>query len=168
MNKVENGLERFIFFSRWFQAPLYLGLIVGSIIYSIKFFIELVDMFAKFGLTDSNGIMLALLGLVDSVMVINLMTVVIIGGYWTFVSKIDILNDEDKPDWLVKINANTLKIKLVVALVSISSIHLLEIFINGHAMDDRDVIIRIVVHMVFVFSALLLAVTDRIMSKTEH
>jgi len=168
MKRIELVIEKVVFFSRWLQAPIYLGLIIGSVLFSIKFFEELVHLFADFGGLSHSKMMLALLGLVDASMVINLMIVVIIGGYWTFVSKIDLEDHEDKPDWLVKINANTLKIKLVVSLVSISGVHLLETFIASRDLEIQDIVVQISIHMVFVVSALLLAVTDRIMSKTEH
>lgn len=168
MKKIERIVENLIFSSRWIQAPIYLGLIIGSILYSVKFFIDLFHLFIDFPNFSTNTMMLGLLGLVDVSMVINLMVVVIIGGFWTFVSKIDLNNHEDKPEWLMKINANTLKIKLVVSLVSISGVHLLESFIRVHDLMVQDIIIQISIHLVFVVSALLLALTDRIMSKTEH
>ena len=168
MKKIERIVENLIFSSRWIQAPIYLGLIIGSILYSIKFFIELFHLFIDFPNLSTNTLMLGLLGLVDISMVINLMVVVIVGGFWTFVSKIDLNNHEDKPEWLMKINANTLKIKLIVSLVSISGVHLLESFIRAHDLLVQDIIIQISIHLVFVVSALLLALTDRIMSKTEH
>jgi len=134
MHNFEKQLERFIFFSRWIQLPIYLGLIIASIMYSVKFFMQLTHLLTNFSLLDENMIMLSVLGLVDISMVINLLVVVFIGGYWTFVSKIEFDEHVDKPDWLDKINASTLKIKLIISLVSISGVHLLKTFVaNSHS-----------------------------------
>jgi uncharacterized protein (TIGR00645 family) len=111
--------------------------------------------------------MLSVLGLVDISMVINLLVVVFIGGYSTFVSKIDFDDHEDKPDWLSKINASTLKIKLIISLVSISGVHLLKTFIDIHNISLQDALLQIGIHMVFIVSALLLAITDKIMHQDE-
>jgi uncharacterized protein (TIGR00645 family) len=100
-------------------------------------------------------------------MVINLLVVVFIGGYWTFVSKIDFENHEDKPDWLVKINAGTLKIKLIISLVSISGVHLLKTFIDISNTSMQDAVLQIAIHIVFLLSAVLLAYTDKLMHTHE-
>jgi len=163
MNAFENRIEKFIFFSRWLQMPVYLGLIFASVLYSLKFMIQLWHLFSNFFLLTENAIMLAVLGLIDISMVINLLVVVFIGGYWTFVSKIDFENHVDKPDWLTKINASTLKIKLIISLVSISGVHLLKTFVDIHNIPTQDAILQIVIHIVFLFSALILAYTDKIM-----
>lgn len=160
---IEKRLEQFIFFSRWLQVPVYLGLIVASILYAIKFMIQLWSLMANFSVMDENNIMLAVLGLVDISMVINLLVVVFIGGYWTFVSKIEFDSHHDKPDWLTKINASTLKIKLIISLVSISGVHLLKTFVDIHHVPLQDAILQICIHLVFILSALVLAFTDKVM-----
>ncbi|MBC8006315.1 MAG: TIGR00645 family protein [Verrucomicrobia bacterium] len=160
---IEKRLEQFIFFSRWLQVPVYLGLIVASILYTIKFMIQLWNLMANFSVMDENNIMLAVLGLVDISMVINLLVVVFIGGYWTFVSKIEFENHHDKPDWLTKINASTLKIKLIISLVSISGVHLLKTFVDIHHVALQDAVLQISIHLVFILSALALAFTDKVM-----
>jgi len=163
MHNFEKQLERFIFFSRWIQLPIYLGLIIASIMYSVKFFMQLTHLLTNFSLLDENMIMLSVLGLVDISMVINLLVVVFIGGYWTFVSKIEFDEHVDKPDWLDKINASTLKIKLIISLVSISGVHLLKTFVDIHNIPLQDALLQIAIHLVFIISAVLLAWTDKIM-----
>lgn len=162
MKSVEDLLEKLIIYSRWMQAPIYLGLIVASLAYSVHFIIELVKMLAAFGTYNQTTFMLAILGLIDISMVINLLIVVIIGGYWTFVSKIEMAKDSDQLDYLGKITASSLKIKLIVSLVSISGVHLLETFINIKNFEIEQVVMKIAIHLVFIISALLLAWTDKL------
>jgi uncharacterized protein (TIGR00645 family) len=163
MSKFEKRLEQFIFFSRWLQMPIYIGLIAASLLYSAKFMIQLYHLIVDFTTLNENTIMLSVLGLVDISMVINLLVIVFIGGYWTFVSKIEFGNHEDKPEWLSKINASTLKIKLIISLVSISGVHLLKTFVDIHNIPLQDSILQICIHLVFLISAVLLAYTDKIM-----
>lgn len=163
MNSFENRVEQFIFFSRWLQMPVYLGMIVATLLYALKFMLQLWHLFSNFFTLTENTIMLSILGLIDISMVINLLVVVFIGGYWTFVSKIHFNNHEDKPDWLTKINAGTLKIKLIISLVSISGVHLLKTFIDIHNIPLQDALLQIGIHIVFLISAVLLAYTDKIM-----
>lgn len=167
MRRLEKPIEKFIFFSRWIQLPVYLGLIVATLVYAYKFMVQLWHLLVGFSSMTENNIMLAVLGLIDISMVINLLVVVFIGGYWTFVSKIEFENHEDKPDWLYKINASTLKIKLIVSLVSISGVHLLKTFIDIHNISTKDAILQISIHVVFILSALLLAYTDKVMHADE-
>ena len=167
MKAIERAIEQFIFFSRWFQLPVYLGLIVASLLYTFKFLSQLWHLISDFSSMTENTIMLSVLGLVDISMVINLLVIVFIGGYSTFVSKIDFDNHEDKPDWLSKINAGSLKIKVIISLVSISGVHLLETFIDIHNVPLQDALLQIGIHMVFIISALLLAYTDKIMHSDE-
>ena len=167
MLMLEKQIERIIFFSRWLQMPVYLGLIIASLLYAAKFMMQLWHLISDFSVLTENAIMLAVLGLIDISMVINLLVVVFIGGYWTFVSKIDFKNHADKPDWLNKINASTLKIKLIISLVSISGVHLLKTFIDIHNIPKEDAILQIAIHIVFLLSAVLLAYTDKIMHSHE-
>lgn len=102
MNRFEKPIEKLIISSRWLQAPVYLGLIVASVAYSIHFIIELVKVLRDFSTFDQAHFMMAILGLIDITMVINLLVVVIIGGYWTFVSKIELSKKEDELDYLGK------------------------------------------------------------------
>ena len=165
MNKLESGMEKIIFASRWFQAPLYLGLIVSGFLYAYKFLIELIHLVqAVDGITEEM-LMLGVLTLVDITMVANLLVMVIIGGYATFVSRLDLTNHPDKPDWLDKIDAGTLKVKLATALVGISGIHLLKSFINIKEKAGDQVMWQVIIHVVFLFSAIMPAYTEYIMHK---
>lgn len=168
IKKAENTIEQFIFWSRWVQLPVYVGLIVASLVYVVKFVKELVHLISHFGDMHENLILLSVLGLIDISMVVNLLVVVFIGGYWTFVSKIDFANHDDKPDWLSHINAGTLKIKLIISLVSISGVHLLKTFIDIANIPLQDALLQIGIHLVFIVSALALAWTDKIMHSDKH
>jgi uncharacterized protein (TIGR00645 family) len=165
---VEKKIESFIFFSRWIQMPVYIGLIVATLLYAFKFMVQLYHLLINFSELNENTIMLSVLGLIDISMVINLLVVVFIGGYYTFVSKIDFDNNADKPDWLTKINASTLKIKLIISLVSISGVHLLKTFIDIQNISMQGAILQVGIHLVFILSALLLAYTDKIMHSYSH
>ena len=131
MNKIIKPLEYFIFWSRWLQAPLYLGLIVAQGVYVYQFMIELAHLVTKAGSLTENEVLLIVLGLIDVVMIANLLTMVVIGGYETFVSRLELEGNPDQPEWLSHVNAGVLKIKLSTAIIGISSIHLLKSFINA-------------------------------------
>ena len=163
MRKIEQTLERVIFASRWVQAPIYGGLIVASVLYAYRFVLELIHLCATVGTTHEEILMLGILTLVDISMVLNLLVMVIVGGYATFVSRIHLEDHEDRPDWLEKIDAGTLKVKLAGALVGISGIHLLKSFINIGNKDVSQVKWQIVIHVVFLFSTLMLAYTEKLM-----
>lgn len=159
-------LEGFIFASRWLQAPLYLGLIVAQSVYVYQFMVELSHLVVQAGRLSDTDIMLMVLGLIDVVMIANLLIMVIIGGYETFVSRLDLENHPDQPEWLSHVNAGVLKIKLATAIVGISSIHLLKTFINAGNLPDRMMMWQVIIHLVFVASAFILAWTDRLMNVT--
>lgn len=165
-NLVQTMFEVFLFSSRWIQAPLYLGLIVAQVIFAIKFFKELLHTAVNVHALTENEIMLSVLALIDIVMVANLLLMVTIGGYQTFVSKLDFLEKEkDQPEWLSHVNAGVLKVKLATAIVGISSIHLLKTFIDASKQSVEITMWQTIIHVVFVFSALLLAYTDNVMNK---
>jgi len=166
MNKIIKPLEFFIFWSRWLQAPLYLGLIVAQGVYVYQFMHELALLVTKAGSLSENEVMLVVLGLIDVVMIANLLIMVIIGGYETFVSRLDLEGHPDQPEWLSHVNAGVLKVKLAVALISISSIHLLRTFINAPHVEDRVIVAQIAIHVSFLFSAIAIAYTDKIMMQT--
>jgi len=164
MKFIENFVETIIFGSRWLQVPLYLGLVVASILYSYKFLIVLMHLITSIDSLTEAAVMMSILTLVDFTMVANLLFMVIVGGYATFVSKLNLLKShEDKPEWLEKINAGTLKVKLAGSLVGVSGIHLLQTFINIHNHQPLDVIFQIAIHVVFLFSTLLLAYSEKIL-----
>ncbi|MFZ4841686.1 TIGR00645 family protein [Mycetocola saprophilus] len=163
-----------IFASRWIQAPLYLGLIIAQVVYVYVFGVELWHLVEHVvtdaAHIDSNLIMLSVLGLIDVVMVANLLIMVIIGGYEIFVSRMRLDGHPDEPDWLAHVNANMLKLKLAVAIISISSIHLLKTFIeigklstDGKGLGDTEsaILWQVLIHLAFIVSAIALAFIDK-------
>ena len=196
-NKIEakrlGTLASLIFATRWLQLPLYLGLIVAQCVYVFHFWVELVHLVeAVFGnkealaqLVSSIGyksdfqvtalnetiIMLVVLALIDVVMISNLLIMVIIGGYETFVSRLNLDDHPDQPEWLSHVNASVLKVKLATAIIGISSIHLLKTFINAANYTDKVLMWQTLIHIAFLFSALAIAYADRLMShsvKSDH
>jgi uncharacterized protein (TIGR00645 family) len=162
-------LESFIFASRWIQAPLYLGLIVAQVVYCWLFMVELSHLVASaFSTTHVSeaDVMLVVLGLIDVVMIANLLVMVIVGGYETFVSRLDLENHPDQPEWLSHVNAGVLKIKLSTAIIGISSIHLLKSFINAGNLSEHTLLWQVVIHVVFLLSALIMAIVDKTMTQT--
>ncbi len=159
----ESMIEQIIFGSRWLQAPLFLGLIVASAVYAYKFLIELIHLVGAADAMTEEMVMLSVLTLVDITMVANLLAMVIIGGYATFVSKLDLHGHTDRPEWLDKIDAGSLKVKLAGSLVGVSGIHLLKAFINVDARPPQSIMWQVIIHAVFLFSALMLAWTEKIM-----
>jgi uncharacterized protein (TIGR00645 family) len=173
-----SGIGRLIFMSRWLQAPLYVGLIVAQAIYVVVFVVQLwhliQDVVTHAGSLDESEIMLAVLGLIDVVMVANLLIMVVVGGYETFVSRLSVEGHPDEPEWLSHVNANVLKVKLAMAIIGISSVHLLATFIGvadigargggriqGFTYTSEGVFWQVVIHCVFIVSALALALIDR-------
>ncbi|WP_258131898.1 TIGR00645 family protein [Microbacterium sp. MYb62] len=182
-NPWARSIGSLIFVSRWLQAPLYLGLIVAQVVYVVVFMVELwhliaEDVFGDITHIDEATIMLTVLGLIDVVMIANLLIMVIIGGYETFVSRIDTDGHPDQPEWLSHVNANVLKVKLAMAIIGISSIHLLKTFIevggmgeggistDGEKYTPTGVLWQVVIHCVFIFSALALAWIDKMSQST--
>ena len=178
-------LANFIFASRWLQLPLYLGLVLAQCVYVYHFWIELIHLMeAAFGsqtavqaLVGSIGyksagaleglnetlIMLVVLGLIDVVMISNLLIMVIVGGYETFVSRMYLEHHPDQPEWLSHVNASVLKVKLSTAIIGISSIHLLKSFINSENYSEKVLLWQTLIHLTFLLSALAIAWTDRLM-----
>lgn len=161
-----------MFWSRWVQAPLYTGLIIASFFYLFKFFQELLYMMKHVSHWDETKMMLSVLGLVDISMVMNLVVMVTIGGYSIFTSRIDVDMHDDKPLWLEGLDAGQLKIKLATSLASISGVYLLKTFIDYRnevqKTSAEGIVMEIVIHMVFIVSALLLAQTEKITHSYEH
>ncbi|RRS05908.1 TIGR00645 family protein [Aquabacterium soli] len=179
-------LSSVIFASRWLQLPLYIGLILAQAVYVYHFWVELVHLIeAAFGnqhalqaiitatgqkvvegappqLTETT-IMLVVLGLIDVVMISNLLIMVIVGGYETFVSRMNLEGHPDQPEWLSHVNASVLKVKLATAIIGISSIHLLKTFINADNYTDRVLIAQTLIHVTFLLSALAIAATDKLL-----
>ena len=181
----QRPLPRLIFASRWLQLPLYLGLILAQGVYVFHFWVELVHLIeAAFGnagalekLVSSIGyrsdvaptalnetiIMLVVLALIDVVMISNLLIMVIVGGYETFVSRLDLEGHPDQPEWLSHVNASVLKVKLATAIIGISSIHLLKTFINAANYTDKVLLWQTAIHIAFLLSAMAIALTDRLL-----
>ena len=182
-------LPRLIFASRWLQLPLYIGLILAQAIYVWQFWTELVHLVeAAFGnshalelLAGSVGakgpvpekltetlLMLVVLGLIDVVMISNLLIMVIVGGYETFVSRMNLEGHPDQPEWLSHVNASVLKVKLATAIIGISSIHLLKTFINAGAYEEKQLMWQTIIHVAFLLSAMAIAMTDRLLPQPAH
>jgi len=181
-------LNNLIFASRWLQLPLYLGLILAQCVYVFHFWVELVDLIgAAMGNVDSLNhiidavglsgnrpqrltetvIMLVVLGLIDVVMISNLLIMVIVGGYETFVSRMHLDGHPDQPEWLSHVNASVLKTKLAMAIIGISSIHLLKTFINAANYEEKTLMWQTLIHVAFLVSALAISWTDRITTMTH-
>ncbi|WP_298012116.1 TIGR00645 family protein [uncultured Aquabacterium sp.] len=183
-------VPRLIFASRWLQMPLYLGLILAQAVYVFHFWVELVHLVeaalgqpeALRAIFEASGqkagaapthltettIMLVVLGLIDVVMISNLLIMVIVGGYETFVSRMNLEGHPDQPEWLDHVNASVLKVKLATAIIGISSIHLLKTFINAENYSEKVLIAQTVIHVAFLFSAMAIAYTDRLLHPPAH
>ena len=184
-------MSALIFSSRWLQLPLYLGLIVAQGVYVFLFVKELWHLIHDAASLNEHGIMLIVLGLIDVVMISNLLVMVIVGGYETFVSRLNLEGHPDQPEWLSHVNASVLKVKLAMAIIGISSIHLLKSFIEAGQLGlplctvdllaakalctkatAQGVMWQTIIHIVFILSAIGIAWTDKLMtgnaSKREH
>jgi uncharacterized protein (TIGR00645 family) len=155
-------LAQIIFASRWLQVPLYVGLIFVQGLYAYRFVIEIYRLITTAPDLSETAVMMAVLGLIDIVLISNLLVMVIIGGYETFVSRLNLDGHPDEPEWLDRVSTGTLKIKLAQSLVSISSIHLLETFIDTEHQTDHAIMWQVVILGMFVISALVTAWIDRI------
>ena len=185
-------LSTLIFASRWLQLPLYLGLIAAQCVYVFLFGKELWHLIHHAPGLREQEIMLIVLGLIDVVMISNLLVMVIVGGYETFVSRLGLEGHPDQPEWLSHVNASVLKVKLAMAIIGISSIHLLKTFIASGALEglpfctpgqlsairaagiiasndcsqltSQGVLWQTIIHCVFILSAIGIAWTDKLMS----
>jgi uncharacterized protein (TIGR00645 family) len=169
LDKKLRPLPRWIFMSRWLQAPLYIGLIVAQGVYVWQFWIELyhlITMMANKDMTET-ALMLVVLGLIDVVMISNLLVMVIVGGWETFVSRLELENHPDQPEWLSHVNAGVLKVKLATAIIGISSIHLLKTFINAASYDEKTLMWQTLIHVTFVLSAIAIAYTEKIVTSAH-
>ena len=162
-------LAALIFGSRWLQLPLYLGLILAQCVYVYKFLKELTRLVLEATSFTEQQIMLIVLGLIDVVMIANLLVMVIVGGFETFVSRLNLRGHPDQPEWLSHVNASVLKIKLAMAIVGISSIHLLRTFIEAGnlgspqaAFTEAGIMWQTIIHTIFILSAIGIALVDRL------
>ncbi|MBL8704632.1 MAG: TIGR00645 family protein [Rhodospirillales bacterium] len=164
---IERVVEWLVFTSRWLLVPLYLGLAMLLPVFVIKFFEEFWHIAVSVLRAGEADFVLAALALIDLVLVANLLVMIVISGYETFVSKIDAVDDKNKPSWLGKLDAGTLKIKVAASIVAISSIHLLRAFMNINSYTNDKVMWLVIIHIAFVISALLLAYVDKIAFKEK-
>ena len=162
-------LPAMIFASRWLQLPLYLGLIVAQGVYVFLFLTELWHLVTEAAHFDEQQIMLVVLGLIDVVMISNLLIMVIVGGYETFVSRLRLEGHPDQPEWLSHVNAGILKVKLAMAIIGISSIHLLRTFIEAGNLGSSNagytetgVMWQTIIHVTFILSAIGIAYVDKL------
>ncbi|MCL4765941.1 MAG: TIGR00645 family protein [Hyphomicrobiaceae bacterium] len=168
-------LGSFIFGSRWLQVPLYLGLILAQCVYVVLFLKELAHLILHGASSSEQEIMLIVLALIDVVMISNLLVMVIVGGYETFVSRLQLEGHPDQPEWLDHVNASVLKIKLAMAIIGISSIHLLKTFIEagnlgtqGAKFTEAGVMWQTLIHITFIASAIGIAYVDRLGSQAQE
>jgi len=155
-------LAQIIFLSRWLQVPLYVGLIFVQGIYAYRFIIEVYELLLKANALTETELLMSVLVLIDIVLISNLLVMVIIGGYETFVSRLKLSGHPDEPEWLGRISAGTLTTKLAFSLVSISSINLLRTFIDVDHQSDRAIMWQVIIVLLFIVSALVAAWIDRI------
>lgn len=162
MSEFKRALPPVIFGSRWLQAPLYFGLIIVLAIYVFEFGLGLMNLLQHLLANDETQIMMQVLDLIDVVMIANLLIMVIVGGYETFVSKLNLTDHPDHPEWLDEVKAGTMKVKLGVALISISSIHLLRTFLDPSQKPNNLVFWQVIIHITLVLSTLALAYSNKL------
>ena len=162
MKAIELLLEKMMFASRWLLAPIYVGLSLAVLALGIKFFQEVIHIFEHVFVMKESDLVLTILTLIDMSLVGSLIVMVMFSSYENFVSKIDLDENTEKLDWLGKLDANTLKLKVAASIVAISSIHLLRIFMEAATIPNDKLMWYTIIHMAFVVSALLLAVLDKI------
>jgi uncharacterized protein (TIGR00645 family) len=165
--KTESVLEKTLFASRWLLAPFYLGLAIGIGILLIKFVQELFHLAQRAFVSSEAETILGVLTLVDLSLTGSLLLIVIFSGYENFVSKIDHTGHRDWPEWMGKIDFTALKIKLLGSIVAISAIQLLKQFMDVRTASDRDLAWYVIIHVVFVASSVLLALSDRISGESK-
>lgn len=164
---MEKLIEKTLYASRWLLTPIYLGLALTMIALCVKFFQEIFHVFYDIIAITESDLVLSILSLIDLSLVGSLIVMVMFSGYENFVSKIDLDEDDEKLNWLGKLDAGTLKLKVAASIVAISSIHLLQIFMKVDEIPEEQLMWYVIIHMTFVLSALLLAVLDKI-AFSEH
>jgi uncharacterized protein (TIGR00645 family) len=165
--KIEHTLEKGLFASRWLVAPFYIGLVFALLILLVSFMNELCHYLVNLSELTPNRAILATLSLIDLSLAANLLLIVIFSGYENFVSKLDLGNHVDRPEWMGTVDFSALKLKLVASMVAISGIHLLKVFMDVDEIPERQTYWMITIHMVFVISGVLLALTDFIAAKAK-
>jgi uncharacterized protein (TIGR00645 family) len=159
---LERLIERLLYASRWLLAPIYLGLSLTLLALAVKFFEELWHTLGHILAISEPDMILAILGMIDMALVASLVVMVMFSGYENFVSRLEVDEGDDKLDWLGKLDAGTLKLKVAASIVAISSIHLLQKFVNAEQVPNDKLMWYVIIHLTFVVSALLMGVLDRI------
>lgn len=165
MTNIEQLLERLIYASRWLQAPMYLGMSLGLVALTLKFFQEAFELLPAILSMGEEDLILTVLSLIDMVLVGNLLVMVMISGYENSVSRLELHEDTEKLSWLGKLDAGSLKMKVAASIVAISSIHLLKVFMNADRMENDKIMWSILLHLTFVVSSYIMAVVDKM---TKH
>lgn len=172
MEKIEEILESTIFASRWLLAPFFLGLVFSIVLLFVKFAQEFWHLFSHVITMPESEMVIGILALVDMALVGSLLLMIIFSGYEIFVSKIDVANHEDRPDWMGKVDFSGLKLKVIGAIVAISAIDLLKTFMNipeQLSPENADAVLwKVVIHMAFVLSGVLFAVMDKVAGDTKR
>ena len=166
LKSLEKFMERFMFASRWLLAPFYFGLIISLFFLLIVFVKEIIHYVLNFS-TNETDLILFILTLIDLSFAGNLLIIVIFSGYENFVSKINVNQHEDKPEWMGTVDFGGLKLKLISSIVAISGIHLLKVFFGLEKYTESQIILYIAVHFSFVLSGVLLAYMDSLVSKAK-
>ena len=170
MEKIEKYIERGLFASRWLLAPFYIGLLGALASLLVTFMMELVHFITSIASSASmpaNDAILASLSLIDITLAANLIIIVIFSGYENFVSKIDVGDHEDLPNWKGKVDFTGLKIKLIASIVAISGIHLLKVFMDINKYDEAQIRWMVIIHIVFVVSGVMLAIMDHFVVRSK-
>jgi len=167
--KIEDLLERGMFASRWFMAPVYVALSLSLFFIMVKVIQEFFYFVPLIISMDIKELLLFVLHIVDLALIGNLVLMIIFAGYENFVSKIGVAqNSEDKPGWMGKVDFSGLKLKLIASIVAISGINLLEAFMDISTKTDQELKWMVTIHIVFIVSGVLLALMDYIASKTHQ
>ncbi|MFZ1574436.1 MAG: TIGR00645 family protein [Chromatiaceae bacterium] len=164
----ERWIEKSLFASRWILAPIYLGLTIAMLAVGVKFFQEAFHVLFHVWTMSESDMILAVLAMIDMVLVASLVVMVMLSGYENFVSQIELADEGKKLDWLGKLDATALKLKVAASIVAISSIHLLQIFMNAQQTPNDKILWYVILHLTFVVSSVLMAVMDRIGGHRAH
>lgn len=164
MLQFKKNISRFIFMGRWLQLPLYLGLMVVLVVYVFRFLHELAELVRHINGVDDTYIMLGALDLIDVVMIANLLIMVIMAGYETFISPLQLDSHPDQPEWLDHVDAGGMKVKLALSLIGISSIHLLRTFIEPTKFNNYAIMWQVIIHLTLIISAVSIALTNKLLA----
>ncbi len=169
MTKLENLFEKALFKSRWLLAPFYLGLVLSIILLLVKFFEEFLHMASTVFTMPASKLVIEILHLIDLSLIASLLVIIVLSGYESFVSKIDVDQHEDKPSWMGKLGFSELKIKVIGSIVAISAIDLLTVYLNMKEHTETELMWKVIIHISFVVSGVLFALMDKIAhGEDEH